>query len=124
MRIERVRLLLENAYKEPLGSEEVSELVDFALGGEEGDDDDTKALRFSVAFGVYQYCVDYHGGQGSAEYAALCRLTEPGMFDPGQGFHGLDPNNEEDVDACEIYRACGGQFDEDERDEDGYRRAE
>jgi hypothetical protein len=35
----------------------------------------------SLLVGAYWYCVDYHGGQWSAEYALQCNIG--GYFDPG-----------------------------------------
>jgi hypothetical protein len=35
----------------------------------------------SLLVGAYWYCVDYHGGMGSAEYRLQCKIG--GYFDPG-----------------------------------------
>lgn len=52
---------------------------------------------FEVAEALYIWLSDWHKGQWSDEYAALCELTEPGLFKPRPSLKGstLDETSKE-----------------------------
>lgn len=56
--------------------------------------------RFDIVEAHYTYCMDWHGGQWSPEYAKLCRISR--YFKPGTMFQGFETLSE---NGKEIYEA-------------------
>jgi hypothetical protein len=49
--------------------------------------------RFDIVSAHYAYCVDYHGGQGSKEYATLSRISRYYTSSPmDRGYDSLSDN--------------------------------
>jgi len=60
------------------------ELAQLISDAWESADDDEKCDLFTIARGLYWYCSDYHGGQGSNEYSVLSTLDyNPGPLENG-----------------------------------------
>ncbi len=60
--------------------------------------------RFDIVLGHYVFCVLHHGGQGSALYERLCRISS--YFNPGAGFSEsrfLDPEVSGYEEAREVF---------------------
>jgi hypothetical protein len=63
--------------------------------------------RFDIAQGLYWYCNDYHGGQGSDLYRILSQVS--GIYRPGAMEHGPSDGGEMVYAALEA-----GDLDADE----------
>ncbi len=67
-------------------------------------EDDPSAAQFSLALGLWVWCVNHHLGQWSAGYRCLSALTEGGLFTPARN-QSTDPATafDEDIDADATY---------------------
>ena len=69
--------------------------------------EDAKCLAFSIADGLYWYCVLHHGGMWSTEYRISCELN----YSPGMGEGAPDIGDDEREDAHYVYDLLAKKFD-------------